>query len=296
MDNILGNSKQSFSRAFTLGIAINAIYVIVEVFAGIYYNSLSLISDAGHNLSDVATLGLAMVAFRLSKVRANGQFTYGLKKSTILVSLINSVILFVVIGGILWESIMRFLHPVSVYGQAISAVAGVGIVVNTLSALLFVRYKEHDLNVKGAFLHLIADAVVSLGVVVSGLLIVFFGIYWLDMAMSLAIVVVIFYSTWKLFRESLFLTLDGVPRGIDLNKISEEILSIPGVIDVHHIHVWALSTMQNALTAHVVVNFTDGTARSLPIKQLIKTRLAGLGIQHVTLELEEQDTVCTSEC
>ncbi|HPV57074.1 MAG TPA: cation diffusion facilitator family transporter, partial [Tenuifilaceae bacterium] len=174
----------ALNRAFIIGIVINILYVVVEIAAGIYYSSLSLISDAGHNLSDVASLGLAMLAFRLAKRKANDKFTYGYKKSTILVSLINSVILFVAIGGILWESINRVFNPVVVDGQAISIVAGVGIVVNTVSALLFFKNKDHDLNVKGAYLHLMADAAVSLGVVASGVFIAFWSIYWLDLAMS----------------------------------------------------------------------------------------------------------------
>ena len=190
-----GDNEQFLNRVFILGIVFNLVYVVLEVIAGVYYNSLSLISDAGHNLSDVASLGLAMLAFRLAKVRASDRFTYGFKKSTILVSLINSVILFVAIGGILWESIDRVLHPVTVDGRAISVVAGIGIAVNTLSALLFFKNKEHDLNIKGAYLHLMADAAVSLGVVISGIFISIFSVYWLDMAMSLVIVAVIFYST-----------------------------------------------------------------------------------------------------
>ncbi|HRS54088.1 MAG TPA: cation diffusion facilitator family transporter, partial [Bacteroidales bacterium] len=197
----------NLNRAFIIGIGINILYVVIEFSAGLYYNSLSLISDAGHNLSDVAALALALLAFRLANLKANDKFTYGYRKSTILVSLINSVVLFVAIGGIIWESFSRLHNPVVLQGLPISIVAGIGIVINTFSAMLFFKDKESDLNVKGAYLHLIADAAVSLGVVISGGLIYFFHIYWLDLVMSLIIVLVIFYSTWTLFKDSLILTL-----------------------------------------------------------------------------------------
>lgn len=234
----------------------------------------------------MAALGLAMLAFRLAKKKANDRFTYGYKKSTILVSLINSVILFVAIGGILWESIDRIFHPVLVDGKAISIVAGVGIVVNTVSALLFFKNKDHDLNVKGAYLHLMADAAVSLGVVISGVFMAFWNIYWLDLAMSLVIVTVIFYSTWQLFKESLFLTMDGVPKEIDPIKIIDLVSSIDGVMSVHHVHIWALSTSQNALTLHVVINSRFDLAKQLQIKQKIKDLLNNNNIQHITVEFE----------
>lgn len=283
--------NQDVNRAFIIGIIVNMAYVLVEAFAGIYYNSLSLISDAGHNLSDVAALGLAMLAFRLARMKANERFTYGYKKSTILVSLINSVILFVAIGGILWESINRVFNPVVVDGHAISIVAGVGIVVNTVSALLFFRNKEHDLNVKGAYLHLMADAAVSLGVVVSGLFIAFWGIYWLDLVMSLVIVAVIFYSTWNLFKESLSLTMDGVPNGINLSNISSLFLSVNGVKSVYHIHIWALSTTQNAITAQVVVDSTLDLEGQNLIRQKIKELLNKENIQHITLEVTTEQNI-----
>lgn len=280
----INNNTEALNRAFIIGIVINLVYVLVEVAAGIYYNSLSLISDAGHNLSDVAALGMAMLAFRLAKRKANDRFTYGYKKSTILVSLINSVILFVAIGGILWESINRVFNPVIVDGQAISIVAGVGIVVNTVSALLFFKNKEHDLNVKGAYLHLMADAAVSLGVVISGLFIAFWSIYWLDLVMSLVIVAVIFYSTWNLFKESLSLTMDGVPRGINLSEIASLFLSVDGVKDVRHIHIWALSTTQNAITAQVLVDSDIDMHRQSSILMEIRELLTSADLHHATIE------------
>lgn len=288
----------SINRAFVFGIIINALYVIIEFAAGFYYNSLSLISDAGHNLSDVAALALALLAFKLLKVKANDKFTYGYRKSTILVSLTNSIVLFVAIGGILRESISRISNPVEIHGQSISIVAGIGIVINVLSALMFFKDKESDLNIKGAYLHLMADAAVSLGVVISGVLISIFHLYWLDMVTSLAIVAVIFYSTWQLFKDSLSLTLDGVPKGIDLQEVISEIKEAEGVIDVHHLHLWAISTSQNAITAHVVIQPDLTMEQQNVIKAKIKHELEHVNVQHATLELETEKDCCgdNSQC
>jgi cobalt-zinc-cadmium efflux system protein len=281
------------NRAFIIGIFINALYVIIELSSGIYFNSLALISDAGHNLSDVASLALALLAFRLVKVEANDKFTYGYRKSTILVSLINSVILFVAIGGIIWETFSRFHHPVIIQGEPVAIVAGIGIIVNAVSAMLFFRNKDKDLNVKGAYLHLMADAVVSMGVVVSGILILLFQLYWLDMVMSLIIVLVIFYSTWNLFKDSLSMTLDGVPKGIDINEVISEIKEVDGVLDVHHLHVWAISTSQNAMTAHIIIHPKAGMEQLNLLKKAIKHTLEHVNIQHATLEFETENDNCT---
>ena len=287
------NQTMSLNKAFIIGITINALYVVIELSAGFFYNSLSLISDAGHNLTDVASLALALLAYRLAKVRANDKFTYGYRKSTILVSLINSVVLFVAIGGILWESFSRFQNPVIVQGLPISIVAGIGIVINAISAFLFFKEKDSDLNVKGAYLHLMTDAAVSFGVFVSGVLIFFFHFYWLDLVMSLVIVVVIFYSTWNLFKDSLSLTLDGVPKGIDLNAVVSGIKEVDGVIDVHHLHIWAISTSQNAMTAHVIIQPDISIENQNNLKKNIKHKLENVNIQHATLEFETEDENCT---
>jgi len=282
----------NINRAFVVGIIINALYVIIEFGAGLYYNSLSLMSDAGHNLSDVAALALALLAFRLMKVKASEKFTYGYRKSTILVSLVNSVVLFIVIGGILWESFHRVHNKVLLDGSAISVIAAVGIVVNTVSAFLFFRDKDNDLNIKGAYLHLMADAAVSAGVVVSGILISVFHVYWLDMVMSMVIVGVIFYSTWKLFKDSLSLTLDGVPPNVEIKIVRSEIGKISGVIGVHHLHVRAMSTTQNAMTAHILVKCNTGMQQLNQIKKDIKHALNHLNIQHATLEFETEEENC----
>jgi cobalt-zinc-cadmium efflux system protein len=235
---------------------------------------------------------LALLAFRLAKVKANDKFTYGYRKSTILVSLINSVVLFVAIGGIIWESFSRLHNPVEIQGIPISVVAGIGIIINAVSAFLFFKDKDSDLNVKGAYLHLMADAAVSLGVVVSGVLISLFHIYWLDMVMSLVIVLVIFYSTWNLFKDSLSLTLDGVPKGIDLNEVLSEIKEVEGVLDVHHLHVWAISTSQNAMTAHIIIHSNTELEQLNLIKKNIKHELEHVNIHHATLEFETELEDC----
>ena len=282
----------SLNRAFIIGIVINLLYVFIEFGAGLHYDSLALISDAGHNLTDVASLALALLAFRLVKVKSNDKFTYGYRKSTILVSLINSVVLFIAIGGILWESFSRLHNPVIVEGLPISVVAGIGIVINAISAFLFFKDKDSDLNVKGAYLHLMADAAVSLGVVISGVLIYFFHLYWLDLVMSLVIVLVIFYSTWNLFKDSLSLTLDGVPKGIQLDEVVSEIKEVEGVLDVHHLHVWAISTSQNAMTAHILILPNTGMEQQNLIKNQIKQELEHVNIHHATLEFETEDENC----
>lgn len=282
----------NLNKAFIIGIAINAFYVVIEFGAGFYYDSLALVSDASHNLTDVASLALALLAFRLAKVKSNDKFTYGYRKSTILVSLINSVVLFVAIGGILWESFSRLHNPVVVEGLPISIVAGIGIVINAISAFPFFKDKESDLNVKGAYLYLMADAAVSLGVVISGVLIFFFQLYWLDLVMSLVIVLVIFYSTWNLFKDSLSLTLDGVPKGININEVVSEIKEVEGVLDVHHLHVWAISTSQNAMTAHILIPPNTGTVQQNLFKNKIKHKLEHVNIHHATLEFETEDENC----
>lgn len=282
----------NLNRAFIIGITINLLYVVIEFVAGLYLDSLALITDAGHNLTDVASLAMAMLAFRLAKVKSNEKFTYGYRKSTILVSLINSVVLFVAIGGILWESISRLHNPVEVQGAPIAIVAGIGILINAISAFLFFKEKENDLNIKGAYLHLMADAAVSMGVVVSGLLIFFFQLYWLDLVVSFAIVAVIFHSTWNLFKDSLTLTLDGVPRGIKLDEVVAEIKQVEGVIDVHHLHVWAISSSQNAMTAHIIVACDTNMETQDRIKNTIKHELEHVNIQHATLEFETENDNC----
>lgn len=276
----------SVSRALIIGAVLNAVYVAVEFSMGFYYNSLALIADAGHNLSDVASLLLSLLAFRLARVRQTPSFTYGYRKSTVLASLTNAVILLITIGAILWESIQRFRHPEPVAGGAVAWVAGVGIVINTVSALLFFRSKDHDLNAKGAYLHLAVDALVSLGVVIAGILISYTDWLWLDPVIGLVVAVVIMGSTWNLLTDSLRLSMDGVPVGIDLPEVMADLRAVKGVQDVHHVHVWAMSTTENALTAHLVLKAGLTDEQVAALKHDARHRLEHRNINHATLETE----------
>mgnify|MGYP000715348483 FL=1 len=279
----------SLNKAFILGIALNVAFVVVEFAVGLYYGSMGLLSDAGHNLSDVASLLLAMLAFRLAQAHATPRYTYGYKKSTVLISLLNSVILLIAVGVIVAESIGRMIHPEPVVGGAIAWTAGVGVVINGFTAWLFVKDKDRDLNVKGAYLHMAADALVSVGVLVSGLVISWTGWTVVDPIVGLVVAGVIVASVWSLTRDSLRLSLDGVPGGIDVAEIERTMTAVPGVRAVHHIHVWAISTTENALTAHVVL---DSLSRMEGVKHALKELLEHAGIPHATLEFESATEQC----
>lgn len=282
-------NAESLNKAFIIGIVLNLAFVVIEFAAGFWFDSLALLSDAGHNLSDVVSLVLALLAFRLAKVKANERYTYGYKKSTILVSLLNAVILLVAVGAIVIESIHKLNNPAVVPGGAIAWVAGVGVLINAFTAFLFMKDKEKDLNVKGAYLHMAADALVSVGVLVAGIVISRTGWYIIDPIIGLIVAVVILFSTWNLLHDSLRLTLDGVPTSIDSQKVVKAIRALPGVDDVHHIHIWAISTTENALTAHIVLKQPEGMQE---VKHLIRHRLEDFGIGHATLEFEVPGEHC----
>lgn len=279
----------SLNRAFLWGISLNAGFVAVEFVVGLLYGSMGLLSDAGHNLSDVASLLLAMLAFRLSQAHATPRYTYGYKKSTVLISLLNSVILLIAVGVIIAESIGRMLHPEPVVGGAVAWTAGIGVVVNGFTAWLFMKDRKRDLNVRGAYLHMAADALVSIGVLLSGVVISWTGWTLIDPIVGLVVAGVIVASVWSLTRASLRLSLDGVPDGFDIAELGRRMSSVEGVQTVHHIHVWALSTTENALTAHVVV--TDLSAQER-IKHALKELLHEAGISHATLEFETPAEQC----
>ena len=289
------NEITNLHRAFWIGIILNAAFVVIEFGAGFYYNSLALLSDAGHNLSDVASLGLSLFAFKISKAKSNERFTYGYHKSTILASLVNAVILLIAVGSIGLEAIQRFMDPEETKGSVISLVAGVGIVINTISALLFFRSKEKDLNVRGAYLHLATDALVSVGVVIAGIIITYTRLLWIDPLIGLVIMGVVIYGTWKLLIESLRLSLDAVPEKIELEKIKQAATKIPGVKEIHHVHVWGMSTTRNALTAHVVIDSKDSLSDAEKIKHDLKHELEHMNIQHATLEIESSDENCEED-
>jgi cobalt-zinc-cadmium efflux system protein len=285
----------SVNRALIIGAVLNTIYVVLEFGMGFYYHSLALIADAGHNLSDIASLLLSLLAFRLARVRNTPTFTYGYRKSTVLASLTNAVILLITVGAVLWESIQRFRHPEPIAGGPVAWVAGVGIVVNTVSALLFFRNKEHDLNARGAYLHLAADALVSLGVVIAGIVITYTGWTWLDPAIGVVVAVVILASTWELLNDSLRLSLDGVPTNVDLPEVMNDLRTVVGVHDVHHVHVWAMSTTENALTAHLVLQPGLSDEQIATLKHEARHRLEHQQINHATLETEVVAEGCDAD-
>jgi cobalt-zinc-cadmium efflux system protein len=281
-----GSVPDNIGKTFIVGIVLNMAFVIIEFVTGVSTNSLALMSDAGHNLSDVATLFLSLFAFQIAKRKATAKFTYGFHKSTILASLANAVILLIAVGSIGWEAIQRFMEPEETKGNVISIVAGIGILINAGSALLFFRNKEKDINIKGAYLHLALDAIVSVGVVIAGFIISYTHLKWIDPLISLVIMALVIYSTWSILTESLFLSLDAVPKNVDLEKIKIEVSKLKGVQNVHHIHVWAMSTTRNAMTAHIV--FTEGLndSEKVEVKKEIRDRLEHLNIHHLTLETE----------
>ena len=287
---------ESLNGVYIFSIVLNLLFVAVEVTMGFFSNSLGLISDAGHNLGDVFSLLLAMIAFKLSLSHSTRRYTYGYKKSSVLISLLNAIILLVAVGAIIIESIHKFanLDTASVNGAVVSWTAGVGIVINGLTAWLLSRNSKHDINTRGAFLHMLADTLVSVGVVISGIVISLTGWNVIDPIVSLIISGVILVSTWKLLSESLRLSIDAVPEDIDPDQINEAICACEGVSGVHHVHIWPISTTENALTAHVVI--TD-TARMHEIGEAIKEELTHRGISHSTLEMELEGSECDEmEC
>ena len=285
---------QSLNGIFILSIILNGLFVLIEAGVGLWQNSLSLLSDAGHNLSDVFSLILVLIAFRLAKVQRNDRFTYGYRKSTVLISLLNAVILLVAVGAIVIESIHKFSEPSELNGIAISWTAGVGILINGATALLLLRGQKNDLNVRGAFLHMAADTLVSVGVVISGIVIYCTGWTVIDPIVSLIIAAVILISTWELLSDSLRLAVDGIPDGIDLREVEQLLVNEEHVKDTHHIHVWAISTTETALTAHIVV---DDLTCWPQVSEHLKHTLAHNGITHVTLEPETPDCHChDKEC
>ena len=247
------HAPAAFNRAFAIGITLNVAFVAIGAFYGWKVNSLALLADAGHNLSDVAGLVLAWGSALAGKLRPDARHTYGWKRGTILAAFANALLLLVGMGALAWEAIGRLGSPEPLQGVTIMAVASVGIVINTATALMFMRGRESDLNIRGAFVHMASDALVSAGVVVAGGLALWFGWNWLDPVVSLLIAAVIVVGTWSLFRQSLHLLFDGVPEDIDLVAVQAYLASLPGVDRVHDLHVWAMGTSEVALTAHLVM-------------------------------------------
>ena len=278
----------NLNKAFIIGIILNLGYVIIQIVIGLKINSLSLLSDAGHNFLDVAGLALAMIAFKLSKSKSTEKYTYGYKKSSILISLLNAVILLISIGAIGYEAIFRFQNPQPLPGIIIAIIAAIGIVINGVSAFMFFRDRESDINVKAAFLHLASDALVSLGLVFGGIIIYYTHLYWIDPLLSLIICGVIIVSTWGLLKNSLRLSLDGVPDNVDIQEVKNKILKMQDVKNFHHLHIWAISTTQNALTGHLLVSNDFSIVQIIKLKHQIKNELEHLNIHHSTLETETE--------
>jgi cation diffusion facilitator family transporter len=280
------------NQAFYVGIGANALYTLIEFVIGIRINSLALLSDASHNLSDVATLIISLLGMKLAQSGATKLYTYGYKKASILASFVNAVILCLIVIKIGVESIERFSHPPQMQGVMIIITALIGILINGLSAFLFYKGQKDDINIKGAFLHLLVDALVSFGVIVSGAIISFTGWNIIDPIISFVIAFVILFSTWSLLKESIKLILDGVPHQLSNEHIQEVLLKHPKISSVHHVHIWALSSSENALTAHLVVEEGVSLEDFMEIKKQLKHTLFHEGIQHTTLEIDASTFCC----
>jgi len=288
-------ATKNYGRAFALGIGLNITYIVIEVIYGLLANSSALLADAGHNASDVLGLVFAWTAMWLATLKPTGKYTYGLRKTTILVSILNALLLFGAVAVIAWDAIGKFKNPEPVAGSQVMMVAGIGVVINTLTALLFMKGQKDDLNIKGAFLHMAADAGVSLGVVIAGLLINLTGKQWIDPVTSFLIIAVILWGTWRLFTDSVDLALDAVPKHINLEKVREFLLAKKGVENVHDLHIWAMSTTKTALTAHLII--PEGINDSF-IGHLQKELQQKFGINHTTLQIENEkiEQECEIDC
>ena len=285
------HNPAKYGFAFGFGIILNTLFIIIEIVYGILGDSLALLADAGHNLSDVLGLIIAWIAMWLGKKAPTKNRTYGFKRSSILAALFNAVFLLIAIGGIAWEAIQRFSSPSSVNGTAVIIVAIIGIVINASTALLFMSGRKHDVNIRGAFLHMFADALVSLGVVVAGFVILWTGWAWLDPFVSLIIAIVIFFGTWGLLKESLNLSLDAVPQGIDLNEIKNYLEKSPTIIEVHDLHIWGMSTTEVVLTVHLIRSETEDN--DVLLQSLSKELHDQFGIEHATIQIEKGTFNCS---
>jgi cobalt-zinc-cadmium efflux system protein len=280
----LDNSQANYNRAFAIGIVLNLGFVIVEGFYGWKVSSLALLADAGHNLSDVAGLILAWVAMAISRLQPNDRHTYGWRKGSIMASFINAAILMIAMGSLGWEAIHRLQIQSPVDGITMMVVAAIGVVINSATAVLFMSGSKGDLNIRGAFLHMAADALISLGVVLAGALYLWQGWSWIDPVLSLLIAMVIIIGTWRLFKQSLHLLFDGVPEHVDVEAVRQYLLQLSGVRGIHDLHIWAMSTTETALTVHFEMetsplddNFMQNISNEL---------LMQFGISHATIQLE----------
>lgn len=286
-----------YNRLFAIGVLLNVLFVVVETVAGFAANSLALLADAGHNAVDVLSLLLAWGAHALAGSKPTQRHTYGLRRGTILASLISAVALYAALGAMAWEAIGRFQSAAPVAGQTMIIVAAVGMLINGLTAMLFAKDRHRDLNIRGAFLHMAADALVSLGVVITGVVLIYSGWHWLDPAVSLAIILVVLASGWGLLRESLNLAVDAVPEHIDARRVREYLESQSGVASMHDLHIWGMSTTETALTAHLVMPDRTGPDDRF-LEQLASELRQRFAIHHATLQIEsgDGDGACGADC
>ncbi|MFW6257578.1 MAG: cation diffusion facilitator family transporter [Prolixibacteraceae bacterium] len=287
------HQPKTYGKAFAIGIGLNVIFVAIEIIYGLMANSSALLADAGHNASDVLGLIFAWTAAWLATSKPKGKYTYGLRKTTILVSILNALLLFGAVVAIGWDAFGKFQNPQPVGGTQIIIVAGIGVVINTATALLFIKGQKEDLNIRGAFLHMAADAAVSLGVVLAGVVILLTGKNWIDPLMSFIIIAVILYGTWQLFSDSVNLALDAVPKGINLEDVRKFIENKKGVESVHDLHIWAMSTTQVALTAHLVM--PSGHDNNF-LRNLNKELETKFNIVHTTFQVELQNLENVQNC
>lgn len=288
------HAPADFGRAFAVGVALNGVFVLVEAIYGYISGSMALVADAGHNLSDVLSLLLAWAAATAARKPPSGKFTYGYKSSTILAALANAGLLLVAIGAILFETLNRLTNPAEVEGWTMVIVAGIGIVINTATALMFLRGRHDDLNIRGAFLHMVADALVSLGVVIAGAAILLTGANWIDPVTSLLIVAVIAWGTWGLLKDSVKMGLLAVPEGISEGEVRAYLERLPGVAAVHDLHIWPMSTTETAMTAHLVV--PAGHPGDDFLREIAHELEHEHRIGHATIQIErDADCVLSSE-
>lgn len=278
------HAPANYNRAFLFGIILNVTYIIAEVIFGFRLNSTALLADAGHNISDVLSLVLSWLAYKYSLAMPSPKYTYGLRRSTILISVINSLLLFIAVWYIGKEAVERFSQSNVIEGLGVSAIAVIGIIINGLTALLFFKGSKDDLNIKGAYLHMFADALVSLGVVLSGIIIYYTNYSVIDSITSLVIIAVIIYSSWGLFIEAMNLSLDAVPKGINLEEVNNFLINFEGVDNVHHLHIWAMSTTENALTVHIVI--PSGSNNNKLLERINHDLHKKFNIGHTTIQIE----------
>ncbi len=283
----------NLGNAFKIGISINIVFIIIEASYGFFSNSMALVADAGHNLSDVLALVFSWVAVILSQRKPTLKFTYGFRRSTILIALLNTVLLLAAVVFIVWETIERIGKPIEINSNRVITVATIGIAVNGFTAWLFMKGKKHDLNIRSAFVHFVADALVSLGVVVAGIIMAFTGIVWVDSLVSFAIIAVILYSSYHLLIDSVNLALDAVPENVNIEAVRTYLKSLPQVSDIHDLHIWALSTTDAALTVHLTTKTQTDVTFITTIQHQLHEQF---DIEHATIQVEYGDAECETNC